>query len=90
MGSYHLLRGIYSSQATWAPSSYSPPSVPESKECVGGRIWGTQEMKQLGNLGAARCFPQLGSIHEYKFQKINSTLGKSTSCIGPATEQEGF
>lgn len=28
--------------------------------------------------------------HEYNFQKINSTLGKSTSCIGPATDREGF
>lgn len=48
-------------------------------------------MKQLGDLQAARCFPQLGSMHEYKFQKkINSTLGKSTSRIGPAIDGDGF
>lgn len=26
------------------PSSYSPPSIPESKECVGGRNWGRKRL----------------------------------------------
>lgn len=54
--------------------------ITSAKTCLEGQhlhaecICGTREVQGLGDLVAARHFPQLKSMHEYKFFKLSIPL----------------